>query len=43
MRRLYKQWLYPVPSLAALAGWLYVYASATVTALVWSTAWRAAA
>jgi amino acid transporter len=42
LRRPYRQWLYPVPSLAALAGWLYVYASATVTALVWSTAWLAA-
>lgn len=40
--RPYRQWLYPLPSLAALAGWLYVYASATVTALVWSTAWLAA-
>src|SRR6202012_1283746 len=37
--RPYKQWLYPLPSLAALAGWLYVYASATVTALIWSTVW----
>lgn len=27
---------------AALAGWLYVYASATVTAPVWSTVWLAA-
>jgi amino acid transporter len=42
LRRPYKQWLYPLPSLAALAGWLYVYASATVTALVWSTVWLAA-
>jgi amino acid transporter len=40
--RPYKQWLYPLPSLAALAGWLYVYASATVTALIWSTVWLAA-
>ena len=40
--RPYKQWLYPLPSLAALAGWLYVYASATATALVWSTVWLAA-
>jgi amino acid transporter len=40
--RPYKQWLYPVPSLAALAGWLYVYASATSTALIWSTVWLAA-
>ncbi len=42
LHRPYKQWLYPVPSLAALAGWLYVYASATVTALIWSTVWLAA-
>jgi amino acid transporter len=40
--RPYKQWLYPLPSLAALAGWLYVYASATATALIWSTVWLAA-
>ena len=40
--RPYKQWLYPLPSLAALAGWLYVYASATATALAWSTVWLAA-
>jgi amino acid transporter len=40
--RPYKQWLYPVPSVAALAGWLYVYASATATALIWSTVWIAA-
>ena len=31
-----------MPSLAALAGWLYVYASATGTALIWSTVWLAA-
>jgi len=42
LHRPYRQWLYPLPSLAALAGWLYVYASATLTALVWSTAWLAA-
>jgi amino acid transporter len=40
--RPYRQWLYPLPSLAALAGWLYVYASATLTALAWSTVWLAA-
>ena len=40
--RPYKQWLYPLPSLAALAGWLYVYASATSTALIWSVVWLAA-
>jgi amino acid transporter len=42
LRRPYRQWLYPLPSLAALAGWLYVYASASVSALVLSTAWLAA-
>jgi amino acid transporter len=42
LRRPYKQWLYPLPSLAALVGWLYVYASASATALVWSTVWLAA-
>ncbi len=42
LHRPYRQRLYPLPSLAALAGWLYVYASATVTALVWSTVWLAA-
>ena len=42
MIRPYKQWLYPLPSLAALAGWLYVYASATGIALIWSTVWLAA-
>jgi amino acid transporter len=42
LKRPYRQWLYPLPSLAALAGWLYVYASATLTALVWSVIWLAA-
>lgn len=40
--RPYRQWLYPLPSLGALAGWLYVYASATVSALIWSSAWLVA-
>ncbi len=42
LRRPYRQWLYPLPSLAALAGWLYVYASATSSAIVLSTVWLAA-
>jgi amino acid transporter len=42
LKRPDRQWLYPVPSLAALAGWLYVYASATLTALAWSAIWLAA-
>ena len=42
LRRPYRQWLYPLPSLVALAGWLYVYASATGSAIVLSTGgwWR---
>ena len=28
LKRPYKQWLYPVPSILALAGWIYVYVSA---------------
>src|SRR3954451_13613882 len=36
LRRPYKQWLYPVPSLLALAGWIYVYASAGRTPIVFS-------
>jgi len=42
LHRPYRQWLYPLPSLAALAGWLYVYASASAAALIWSTVWLAA-
>ncbi|HEY2699045.1 MAG TPA: APC family permease [Pseudonocardiaceae bacterium] len=32
LKRPYKQWLYPVPSILALAGWIYVYVSANNTA-----------
>ena len=28
LKRPYKQWLYPVPSILALVGWIYVYVSA---------------
>lgn len=42
LRRPYRQWLYPVPSLLALAGWLYVFVSATWTSLILSSAWIAA-
>jgi amino acid transporter len=34
--RPYRQWLYPVPSLLALAGWIYVYVSAGTTPIVFS-------
>jgi len=37
--RPYRQWLYPVPCVIALLGWIYVYVSASATALVLSGAW----
>ena len=39
LRRPYRQWLYPMPSLVALAGWIYVYASATTQSIVLSLVW----
>jgi len=36
LRRPYRQWLYPVPSLVALAGWTYVYISAGPTPIIFS-------
>jgi amino acid transporter len=39
LHRPYKQWLYPVPSILALAGWLYVYKSATGVSIVLSLIW----
>jgi amino acid transporter len=42
LRRPYRQWLYPLPSLAALAGWIYVYASAGRVPIELSVAWVAA-
>jgi amino acid transporter len=39
LRRPYRQWLYPVPSLVALAGWIYVYYSATALSILLSLAW----
>jgi amino acid transporter len=39
LRRPYRQWLYPVPSLLALIGWLYVYKSATGLSIVLSIVW----
>lgn len=41
LRRPYRQWLYPVPCVIALAGWIYVYASASTLSLVLSGAWIA--
>jgi amino acid transporter len=39
LRRPYKQWLYPVPCVIALLGWIYVYVSASALSLVLSGAW----
>jgi len=39
LRRPYRQWLYPVPSLLALVGWLYVYKSATGLSIILSLIW----
>ncbi len=39
LRRPYRQWLYPVASLPALVGWIYVFVSATSTSLILSSAW----
>jgi amino acid transporter len=39
LRRPYKQWLYPVPSIIALVGWVYVYVSATTLSIMLSLAW----
>lgn len=36
LRRPYRQWLYPLPSLAALAGWIYVYTSSGNTPIIFS-------
>ena len=40
--RPYRQWLYPVPSLVALGGWCYVYASSGRTPILFSLAILAA-
>lgn len=40
--RPYKMWLYPLPSLVALAGWVYIYKSAGGQQIVLSICWLAA-
>jgi amino acid transporter len=40
--RPYKMWLYPLPSLVALAGWIYIYKSAGTQQIVLSICWLAA-
>jgi amino acid transporter len=37
--RPYKQWLYPVPCVIALLGWIYVYVSASTLSLILSGIW----
>ena len=39
LERPYKQWLYPVPCVIALLGWIYVYVSASMLSLILSGAW----
>jgi hypothetical protein len=37
--RPYRQWLYPVPCIVALIGWVYVYVAASTLSLILSGAW----
>jgi amino acid transporter len=37
--RPYRQWLYPLPCIVALFGWLYVYASASKMSIILSGIW----
>ena len=39
LRRPYQQWLYPMPSIVALVGWIYVYVSATTLSILLSIVW----
>jgi len=39
LERPYKQWLYPVPCVIALLGWIYVYISASTLSLILSGLW----
>jgi amino acid transporter len=39
LQRPYKQWLYPVPCVIALLGWIYVYVSASTLSMVLSGLW----
>jgi len=39
LQRPYRQWLYPLPCVVALFGWIYVYMSASMLSLVLSGAW----
>jgi amino acid transporter len=39
LHRPYRQWLYPIPCVVALAAWVYVYVSASTLSLLLSGAW----
>ena len=39
LRRPYRQWLYPIPSIIALVGWVYVYYSSGLLPIILSLAW----
>lgn len=39
LQRPYRQWLYPVPTIIALVGWVYVYVSATWLSIALSAGW----
>ena len=39
LTRPYRQWLYPLPCVVALLGWVYVYVSASTLSLLLSGAW----
>jgi len=39
LARPYRQWLYPVPCIVALFGWIYVYVSASTLSLLLSGGW----
>jgi amino acid transporter len=39
LRRPYREWLYPVPSIIAFFGWLYVYFSSGILSIALSLSW----
>jgi amino acid transporter len=41
LERPYRQWLYPVPTIVALVGWVYIYVSATWLSIGLSLGWIA--
>ncbi|MGH3382009.1 MAG: APC family permease [Actinoallomurus sp.] len=42
LRRPYKMWMYPLPSVIALIGWVYIYKSAHLKPILLSLAWLVA-